>query len=101
MDRRTYFDAEPWYRRENTRDWYQQMEATNQELTSILAGLPIEGMTITEVACGVGWLAEHLCQRNPKSYVGVDFAETGVANARARVALFSWSRSFKVAVACS
>ena len=56
--RRTYYDAEPWYQREKTQDWYQQMEFTNHAVKSLLRHVVNEESKILEVACGGGWLAE-------------------------------------------
>lgn len=49
MNRRTYYDAEPWYQRENTRDWYQQMEISNLAIKQKLVDL-----IHADIACSRG-----------------------------------------------
>jgi hypothetical protein len=52
--RREYYDAEPWYQREKTQDWYQQMEFTNQAVKDLLQQIIQPDFRILEVACGGG-----------------------------------------------
>jgi len=85
MERKTYYDAEPWYQREKTRDWYQQMETSNVAFKRKLAELITAESIITEVACGGGWLAEFIATLRPKAYRGFDFAGTAAKNASARL----------------
>lgn len=85
MQRRIYYDAEPWYQREKTVDWYQQMEPSNQQVMKKLRDLVGAETNIAEVACGGGWLAEFISTLNPKSYQGFDFSETASKNAANRI----------------
>jgi 2-polyprenyl-3-methyl-5-hydroxy-6-metoxy-1,4-benzoquinol methylase len=88
MQRRAYYDAEPWYQREKTVDWYQQQEKTNEKMKEILVDFVSPKSVVLEVACGGGWLAEHVLKAGVKSYSGFDFAETAVKNAKARLGNF-------------
>lgn len=88
MERRAYYDAEPWYQREMTQDWYQQMEKTNEGMRQTLMDYLSRRSTVLEVACGGGWLAEHILSAGVKSYSGFDYSETAVKNARARLEKF-------------
>ncbi|MFC1745243.1 class I SAM-dependent methyltransferase [Candidatus Riflebacteria bacterium] len=88
MKRRFYFDAEPWYRRENTIDWYQQMSLTNEAVQKILSRLVSVVHSILEVACGGGGLAIFLASLQPAKYLGFDFAETAILNAKERLKSF-------------
>jgi len=83
--RRKYYDAEPWYQREKTQDWYQQMELTNHAVKSLLRYVLNEESQILEVACGGGWLAEFVLNLKINKYTGFDFSETAVSNARSRL----------------
>jgi hypothetical protein len=85
MDRKTYYDAEPWYLRENATEWYQQMEKANEAIKRCLSEKINSQSFITEVACGGGWLAEFIVSLNPKAYRGFDFAETAASNAAKRL----------------
>ncbi len=85
MKRKVYYDAEPWYQRENTIDWYQQMEKSNETIKLCLSEAVDSNSLITEVACGGGWLAEFIVDLKPKLYRGFDFAETAVKNASQRI----------------
>lgn len=96
MQRRAYYDAEPWYQREQTRDWYQQMEITNGKMKAVLdAHLDMGSTALLEVACGGGWFAEHLLSRGISRYSGFDFAETAVKNAQARIGKYSNAQCFR------
>lgn len=85
MKRKTYYDADPWYQREKTIDWYQQMEPSNDAIKAKLKELINFNSIITEVACGGGWLAEFIVTLNPKEYRGFDFSETAASNAANRL----------------
>lgn len=85
MERRTYYDAEPWYQREKTIDWYQQVELPNEAIKTRLREIINTGSVVTEVACGGGWLAEFISTLKPKTYRGFDFAETAANNASKRL----------------
>jgi ubiquinone/menaquinone biosynthesis C-methylase UbiE len=85
MDRKKYYDAEPWYFREKTRDWYQQMELSNDAIKGALIALVTPESVVTEVACGGGWLAELLTSLKPRAYLGFDFATTAAENAARRL----------------
>ncbi len=88
METRPYYDAEPWYKREKTLDWYQQMEKTNQAMQELLGEFITKKTTVLEVACGGGWLAEFILKGNVNSYSGFDFSETAITNAKKRLATF-------------
>jgi 2-polyprenyl-3-methyl-5-hydroxy-6-metoxy-1,4-benzoquinol methylase len=88
MQRRAYYDAEPWYQREKTVDWYQQMEKSNEKMKEILVDYVSPKSVILEIACGGGWLAEHVLKAGVKSYSGFDFAESAVKNAKSRLGNF-------------
>ncbi len=88
MERRAYYDAEPWYKREATQDWYQQMEKTNEKIKEILGEYISPHKSILEVGCGGGWLAEHILKAGARSYSGFDFSETAMTNARKRLSSF-------------
>lgn len=88
MERRAYYDAEPWYQREKTQDWYQQMEPTNEAMKAVLEEYVSTRRSVLEVACGGGWLAEYLLKKGVRSYSGFDFSETAVTNARKRLGEF-------------
>ena len=83
--RREYYDAEPWYRREKTQDWYQQMELTNQVVKDLLQQIIKPDFRILEVACGGGWLSEFILKLKISEYKGFDFAESAVSNAKSRL----------------
>jgi len=85
LKRRTYFDAEPWYQREKTGDWYQQMEKTNEAFKELLEENLNKSHRVLEVACGGGWLAEYIMGLGVEYYAGFDFAETAVKNAAERL----------------
>ena len=85
MERKTYYDAEAWYQREKTLDWYQQMPRSNEIFKGLLRNIINEDSVLTEVACGGGWLAEFFVTLNPKKYRGFDFSETAVQNANLRL----------------
>lgn len=84
--RRTYYDAEPWYQREQSQDWYQQMPEVNDAVYELLIDRITPDAVIVEVACGGGWLAEALRAVPLTRYTGFDFAETPIRHARQRVA---------------
>ena len=88
MERRAYYDAEPWYQREKTQDWYQQMEKTNEGMREVLGEYLTRRTAVLEVACGGGWLAEFILSAGVKSYSGFDYSETAVKNARSRLGNF-------------
>jgi SAM-dependent methyltransferase len=85
MNQKAYYDAEMWYQREKTVDWYQQMERSNDAIKIKLRDIISAGSTVTEVACGGGWLAEFIATLKPKAYRGFDFAETAANNASKRL----------------
>jgi len=85
MKRRTYYDAEPWYQRENTVDWYQQMPATNKKVKQILLEWITPESRIIETACGGGNMAEYIASLQPCTYYGFDYSETAVRHARKRL----------------
>ena len=82
MKRRKYYDAEPWYLREKTQQWYQQMEKTNEEFKKLLRKNLSKNSQVLEIACGGGGIASYIMNLGVKSYRGFDFAETAVQNAR-------------------
>ena len=88
MQRRAYYDAEPWYQREGTQDWYQQMEKTNQAMMALLAEKLNAQSRVLEIACGGGWLAEFILGHGSQSYLGFDYAETAAKNTADRIAKF-------------
>ncbi len=83
--RRAYYDAEPWYQREQTKDFYQQMEPANEAIKSLLQQIITKDSQILETACGGGWLAEFILKLGIKNYIGFDFSETATLNAQARL----------------
>ncbi len=95
MERRAYYDAEPWYKREKTQDWYQQMEKTNEAMRGALAEYFSKRLTVLEVACGGGWLAEHILKAGVSAYSGFDFSETAITNARKRLGDFEDARIWR------
>jgi|GEM_PF-5244963 len=95
MERRAYYDAEPWYKREGTQDWYQQMEPTNEALRVALGEYFSKRLTVLEIACGGGWLAEFILKAGVSSYSGFDFSETAVNNARKRLGDFEDARLWR------
>ncbi len=95
MQRRAYYDAEPWYKKEATSDWYQQMEITNQNMMSLLQEHLSPRYSVLEIACGGGWLAEFILKFGVKSYSGFDYAETAVANARKKISAFEEAKLWR------
>jgi SAM-dependent methyltransferase len=95
MERRAYYDAEPWYQREKTQDWYQQMEKTNEAMRLALGEYFSKRLTVLEIACGGGWLAEFILKSKVSSYSGFDFSETAVSNARKRLGEFEDARIWR------
>ena len=89
MKRREYYDAEPWYLREKTCDWYQQMEKTNEMFSDLLRQNLDKNSLVLEIACGGGWIARYVENLGVKSYLGFDFAETAVQNAGESLKNFS------------
>jgi len=82
MKRRKYYDAEPWYLREKTPEWYQQMEKTNEMFCDLLKENLDDNSIVLEIACGGGGIAKFIMNLSVKGYLGFDFAETAVRNAR-------------------
>lgn len=80
--RRSYYDAEPWYLREKTIDWYQQMPASNNAILKQLQKQINSDSRILEIACGGGGLAAGISEFSPSSYCGIDFSETAIINAK-------------------
>lgn len=95
MERRAYYDAEPRYQKEKTQDWYQQPKTTNQGMKDALQEYLSPRRSVLEVACGGGWLAEHILTTGVRTYSGFDFAETAVTNARARLEKFEEARIWR------
>ncbi len=83
--RRVYYDAEPWYLRERTGDWYQQNIRSNTAMKEILSDLVQPGWSCFEVGCGGGWLAMHLIALGVREYRGLDFAESAIEAAQERL----------------
>ncbi len=95
MERRAYYDAKPWYQREKTQDWYQQMEKTNEAMRLALGEYFSKRLTVLEIACGGGWLAEFILKAGVSSYSGFDFSETAVTNTRKRLGEFEDARVWR------
>jgi SAM-dependent methyltransferase len=95
MDKREYYDAEPWYQREKTIDWYQQKQPTNFAVLKVLARFITPECNVLEVACGGGWLGEEILKLQPFRYVGFDFSETAVGNAKHRLGTTSSARLYR------
>lgn len=89
MKRRRYYDAEPWYLREKTHEWYQQMEKTNEMFCDLLKENLDKNSLVLEVACGGGGMARYIVNLGVKAYLGFDFAETAVQNAGESLKNFS------------
>ncbi|MGZ3711307.1 MAG: class I SAM-dependent methyltransferase [Bdellovibrionota bacterium] len=95
MQRRAYYDAEPWYQKEKTQDWYKQKEKTNEAMKEALQEYISPKLSVLEVGCGGGWLAEHLLKAGIRQYAGFDYAETAVTNARARLGAYEDARIWR------
>lgn len=91
--RRTYYDAEPIYVREQTPNWYQQLPATNEAIQRVLADFA-PGRTALEIGCGGAWLGRFLLQQGAKRYVGFDFSETAILYAEKRIGKFRGAEVF-------
>ncbi len=86
--RKTYFDAEPWYQREGSGDWYQQCQSSNEAMVKILRPWS-KGSSILEIGCGgVGWLGEFLLTEGCRKYHGIDLAESAISRASERLSEF-------------
>src|SRR3989344_1351941 len=85
--RRTYYDAEPIYIREQTPNWYQQLPATNEAIQRTLTDFP-RGRDALEIGGGGGWLGRFLLQQGVQRYTGFDFSETAVHYAQKRIGKF-------------
>jgi len=88
MERRAYYDAEPWYQSEKKQDWHLQSDVMNQGIRQVLSEYLSPRTSVLEVACGGGWLAEFILKSGVRSYSGFDFSETAVKNARNRLSEF-------------
>jgi 2-polyprenyl-3-methyl-5-hydroxy-6-metoxy-1,4-benzoquinol methylase len=95
MQRRAYYDAEPWYQKEKTQDWFKQKEVTNEAMKEALKEYISPKLSVLEIGCGGGWLAEYLLKANIRSYAGFDYSETAVNNARTRLGAFEDARIWR------
>ena len=89
--RRTYYDAEPWYQREKSANWYQQNSISNKAIKAILKDLVAEQQCVMEIGCGGGWLAEFVLSLGVKKYFGFDFSETFTDDKDGNLRTVPWS----------
>lgn len=86
--RRKYYDAEPTYLREQTPQWYQQLQTTNEKIQGILLELISNESDVLQVGCGGAWLGRFLAHKGVRSYTGFDYSETAIKYAKLRVGKF-------------
>lgn len=93
--RRRYYDAEPIYLREQTPQWYQQLQTTNERIQGILLELIQPNSHVLQVGCGGAWLGRFLVQKGIASYTGFDFSESAIKYAKLRVGKFKNAKVYK------
>lgn len=89
QSKKTYYDADPLYLREQTPQWYQQLQSSNEMVQSLLGDLISPETDVLQIGCGGGWLGGFLLARKIRSYMGFDYSACAVEQARQRLKNYS------------